>query len=155
MKRESHLGVYALVSAKGSTALVLKSRGPYTGSWDLPGGKIEFGESPIQALAREIDEETGLQILTASPLANLSTCVSFENDNGEAVELHHIGIIFTCEATAPEALRHSGDDHDASEARWFPASEIQDLDLTPFARMILTKVPELQESSRPGSAPSP
>jgi 8-oxo-dGTP diphosphatase len=140
MKRETHLGVYALIHEKGRMALILKNRGPYTGCWDLPGGRIEFGETPVQALAREVYEEIGLQLLTATPLDNLSTCVSFENENGEATELHHIGIIYACGVAAPEELRRSGDDQDASEARWVPVDEAEGLGLTPFARILVARV---------------
>ena len=35
---------------------------------DLPGGRIRFGESPVEALHREVAEETGLQIVPIAPL---------------------------------------------------------------------------------------
>lgn len=137
MNRKSHLGVYALINRNDNVALILKSRGAYAGSWDLPGGSIEFGESPMQALVREVYEETGLQVQTAALVDTLSARVPYKNSVGEDVELHHLGIIFTCEVKASEELRHTGDDQDASAARWVSRLEAQNLDLTPFARMLL------------------
>jgi 8-oxo-dGTP diphosphatase len=34
----------------------------YPGVWDLPGGKVDTGETPDQALVREVREETGLEV---------------------------------------------------------------------------------------------
>ena len=39
------------------TLLIRQKRGPYAGKLDFPGGGIEFGESPEQALRREFAEE--------------------------------------------------------------------------------------------------
>ena len=40
---------------------------PYAGYWEFAGGKIEAGETPLQALKREFAEELGIEILHARP----------------------------------------------------------------------------------------
>ena len=51
-----------MIFRDGKVLLVRRARSPGKGFYSLPGGRVEFGESLHQALAREVDEETGLAI---------------------------------------------------------------------------------------------
>jgi len=53
--------VYALLKYKNNIVVIKKWRWPFTGLYDLPGGKIEHGEKNIESLEREIIEEVWLQ----------------------------------------------------------------------------------------------
>ncbi|MDF1654225.1 MAG: 8-oxo-dGTP diphosphatase MutT [Coxiellaceae bacterium] len=55
----------------------------YAGFWEFPGGKIESGESPYQALCREFTEEVAITIDSAEPLITLQ-----HQYINYAVELH-------------------------------------------------------------------
>ncbi len=56
------LAVSAAIFREGKVLLTRRARSPAKGFYSLPGGRVEFGESLHQALAREVDEETGLTI---------------------------------------------------------------------------------------------
>lgn len=56
------IAVSAAIFRDGKVLLVRRARSPAKGFYSLPGGRVEFGESLHQALSREIDEETGLEI---------------------------------------------------------------------------------------------
>src|SRR6478735_1340407 len=56
------IAVSAAIFRDGKVLLTRRARSPAKGFYSLPGGRVEFGESLHQALAREVDEETGLTI---------------------------------------------------------------------------------------------
>ena len=63
MKEYKQLGAYALIIENNKILLIKKNGGPYHGKLDLPGGTIEFGERPEEALKRELLEEVGIEII--------------------------------------------------------------------------------------------
>lgn len=52
----------AVIARDGEVMLTLRGIEPHKGDWDLPGGYIEVGEHPEEALVREMREETGLEV---------------------------------------------------------------------------------------------
>lgn len=56
------LAVSAGIFRDGKILLVRRAREPAKGIYTFPGGRVEFGESLTEALAREVREETGLTI---------------------------------------------------------------------------------------------
>ena len=65
-------GVAALVFNDGGEMLVLRrAKEPAAGSWDLPGGFVEIGETAEEAVVREVKEETGLDVAVEKYLFSL------------------------------------------------------------------------------------
>jgi acetyl-CoA carboxylase carboxyl transferase subunit beta len=51
--------------------LVLRGNEPDRGTWSLPGGRVEHGELPAEAVVREMAEETGLQVKVLHRIAQV------------------------------------------------------------------------------------
>lgn len=56
------LAADAVVLTDDGFVLVRRKRDPFKGSWALPGGFVEYGETVEEAAAREVKEETGLDV---------------------------------------------------------------------------------------------
>jgi 8-oxo-dGTP diphosphatase len=77
---EPRLGVGACIGdAAGRLLLVKRRRAPEAGHWGLPGGKVDFGETLIEAVAREILEELGVVIAVGDLI-----CIVDQIDHAEA-----------------------------------------------------------------------
>jgi len=68
MTKITHVAAGILIRADGQFLLGSRPAGkPYAGWWEFPGGKIEAGETPYEALVRELHEEMGIAVLAATP----------------------------------------------------------------------------------------
>ena len=142
----SRYGAYGIVLQDSKLLLILKKSGPYKGLWELPGGGIEFGETPEEALKRELLEETALSASRLEFLSHATFNGEYEK-NGERYGFHHIGMIYKV-----MDANHVPNLIPEEEGRWFSLSDIKLDELTPFAREAVLKISPIQaETWRPFS----
>lgn len=115
--RGSILAASAVIVVDSSIVLVRRGRGPATGLWSVPGGRVEDGESLPEAAAREVLEETGLVVEVGEELGQ----VRVEHE-GTVYEIHDFA------ATPLGGTLAAGDD--AAEVRWVTLESLADLPLT-------------------------
>jgi 8-oxo-dGTP diphosphatase len=82
--------VAAALIVRGGEVLIGQRRAdqPMALQWEFPGGKIEAGESPEQALARELDEELGIQAVIGPRV----TRIRHNYRHGGAVDLQFFAV---------------------------------------------------------------
>ena len=74
--------------------MIKKVSGPYDGKLDLPGGTIEFYETPEDALKRELIEEVGIEV-NEYQLFDANSVTFLWNFNANTqVKVHHTGIFY-------------------------------------------------------------
>lgn len=90
MGAAEHYGIYDRWRHQGRLVLVRKSRGPYAGLLDLPGGSPKPGESIEQTLSRELLEETGACLSGSSAPREFDLHLTTDS-SGRAFDLRHRG----------------------------------------------------------------
>jgi 8-oxo-dGTP pyrophosphatase MutT (NUDIX family) len=91
MAAQHHFGVYAQIRDGDRILLVHKTRGPYAGLLDLPGGTPEPGESWPQTLERELHEELGVALSATGEFKPFSIHVQ-HSSTGAPIDFHHRGV---------------------------------------------------------------
>jgi len=110
---------------EGRVLLIQRGKEPLRGRWLVPGGTVELGETLEQALVREIEEETGLQV---RPRELLTVFDRIEREDGQ-VAYHYVILDYLCEYVAGELRAGS----DAAAAAWAGPEELAAYDLPPKA----------------------
>lgn len=126
MPRRQRVAAYALIVRAGHILLArIAPRVSPREAWTLPGGGIEFGEPPAEAVVREVFEETGLACELGDPLWVGSAHRVVDRGTDEMVELHSVRIVYDAwvpaDAPEPAVVEVDGSTVDA---RWVPVGDV-------------------------------
>ena len=130
LPRRQRVAAYAVIVRAGEILLArISPTIAATEQWTLPGGGIDFGEHPGEAVVREVYEETGLRCELGRPIWIGSAHRVLDTgaqDDLAASELHSVRIVYEAwvAADAPEP-RVVEVDGSTVDARWHPVVEVQ------------------------------
>ncbi len=111
------MGVKAVINNDGKILFIKRSdkykEDNIHGIWDIPGGRINYGEEPIDGLRRELLEETGLELDQVKQILDASTI--YKDD-----EKHIVRITYLC--TVKDIQINMSEEH--TELMWIHPNEI-------------------------------
>ena len=111
------VAVGAVVRRGDDLLLIRRARGTAVGQWSIPGGRVEFGEGLKAAVAREVQEETSLEVKVGR---FLGWAERMGDDPGP---YHYVILDFAAEPVDPAAVPRAGDD--ADDVAWVPTKAIE------------------------------
>ncbi|MBA2607902.1 MAG: NUDIX domain-containing protein [Actinobacteria bacterium] len=109
--------VGAVVVDDDRLLMIRRGHGPAAGEWSIPGGRVERGELMVEAVVREVTEETGLDVVVDDYIGYVER---ISEDAHFVIHDFH-ATAFTIEPVI------AGDD--AAEARWVDLSAVAELNL--------------------------
>lgn len=128
------VAVGALVRSGPDLLLVRRGRPPGQGAYTVPGGAVHRGEPLVDAVRREVAEETGLEV-EVGPMAWLGERI--DRDASGRVRYHYVIVDYVARPVGGR-LR-AGDD--AREVRWAAPHELEHLALTAGLLDVVAKAP--------------
>jgi 8-oxo-dGTP diphosphatase len=112
-----------VTSDDGRILLVRRANAPARGCWSIPGGRVEPGEDDPTATAREVLEETGLDVA----VENYVGTVEREAPDGSVFVIRD----YRCVPVAGADLAGVVAGDDAADVGWFTPSHVRELDCAP------------------------
>lgn len=129
MERKSIEVVAAIIRKEDMIFATQRGYGEFKDGWEFPGGKIEFGETPQQALIREIQEELDVEI----EVGQLVDIVEYDYP-----KFHLTMHCFMCTIKTGELILK---EHEA--AKWLTKENIDTVDWLPADRGLISKISKL------------
>jgi len=124
------VGIGVVVLRGDAVLLVRRGKPPNVGSWTLPGGAQEVGETTEAAARRELLEETGIEV---GPMQLAATVDSIRRDADDRVQYHYTIIDFCARWATGEPCAGS----DVTEAVWAPLDALEPFDLWSEAHRVI------------------
>jgi ADP-ribose pyrophosphatase YjhB (NUDIX family) len=150
--RLQRVAAYALALREGPSGPEVlltrnSARGPHPGQWTLPGGGIDHGEEPREAVVREVREETGLTCTPGAVLDVGSTHFEGTAPSGRREDFHALQIVYAAEVSEgdPRVVEENGT---TDAAAWVPVAELGGDD-HPVRELVLSSLSAFRAGRRP------
>lgn len=127
------VGVAAMIFSDECILLVKRGNEPAKGRWGLPGGVVEIGETVREAIAREVEEETGILV---RPIELLDVFNNIIRDDEGRVRFHYVLCEFLCENVGGDLKAST----DVSDAKWVPLLELSSIDMSRGTKQFISRV---------------
>ncbi|WP_395244927.1 NUDIX hydrolase [Agromyces sp. MMS24-K17] len=118
------IAAYAVIIRDGQILLSHWNEHGRSG-WTLPGGGIEGAEHPIEAVRREVREETGYEASVDRQLGIDTMVIPAARRHTGKVPLYAMRVVYRASVVGGELRSEVGGSSD--DARWFPLSEVPNL----------------------------
>ena len=118
-----YLAVSAAIVRDGKVLVVRRARKPALNLYTLPGGAVELGETLLEAVTREVREETALEI---EPVALAGTRDVIVRDAQQRIERHFVILCFAARWLSGEPKLNE----ELDDARWLRPAELAGLKTT-------------------------
>ena len=116
--------------------LVQRGQEPLKGEWSLPGGVVEIGETLEAALAREVREETSLDVVVG-PVVEVLDSIRRDCGRARRIPLHHRRLCCAASAAARRSRPSRGTD--ADDVRWVAVADLERYGVTATAIAVIRK----------------
>ena len=125
-------GVAAITLKDNQVLLAVRGKEPRKGMWGIPGGVVEVGETLVEAVKREVFEETNIVV---EPVELLTVFDSISRDEAGGVRFHYVLFEYLCEYVSGNVV--AGDD--APDARWVSVDDLDSVPIMESTRRFIDK----------------
>ena len=137
------VGVGAVIVDEGKVVLIRRRYEPLAGQWSLPGGAVDIGETLEAGVAREMKEETGLDVEVGPVIEVFDRIIK---DEDERVRYHYVLVDYLCWPIGGTLQAGS----DVDDAVLVEPSELEPYALTKKATAVIERALQLErEAPRP------
>src|SRR5512139_3996343 len=138
-----YVGVGAVIVQDGKVLLVKRRHEPLAGQWSLPGGAVEVGETLEACVAREMLEETGLEV-RVGPVVEVLDRITHDDEG--RVLYHFVLVDYLCWPTVGVLTA----DSDVADVVFAEPADLADYALTAKATSVIQRALEIdRQTTRP------
>lgn len=125
------VGVGGVVVQDGQALIVKRAHEPRKGEWSLPGGIVELGETLVEAVRRELKEETGLDV----EVGEVVEVFDRVHRAGDRIQYHFVIVDYLCRPTGGTLCAAD----DAEDVAWVAADAIEQYGVNEFAARVIRR----------------